>query len=36
LRPPIDGVYALADAARAYHRLRGGEQFGKLVLEVTT
>jgi len=36
LRPPIDGVYPLVDAARAYHRLSGGEQFGKLVLEVTT
>lgn len=36
LRPPVDSVYPLAEAARAYRRLAGGEQFGKLVLEVTT
>jgi NADPH:quinone reductase-like Zn-dependent oxidoreductase len=35
LRPPVDAVYPLAQAAQAYHRLKGGEQFGKLVLEVT-
>lgn len=34
LRPPVDAVYSLADAADAYRRLAGGEQFGKLVLEV--
>ena len=36
LRPPVDSVYPLMAAATAYHRLAGGEQFGKLVLEVTT
>jgi NADPH:quinone reductase-like Zn-dependent oxidoreductase len=36
LRPLVDGVYSLADAADAYRRLSGGDQFGKLVLEVTT
>ena len=35
LRPPIDGVFPLADAASAYRRLSSGEQFGKLVLEVS-
>jgi NADPH:quinone reductase-like Zn-dependent oxidoreductase len=35
LRPPVDSVYPLVDAAKAYRRLEGGEQFGKLVLEVT-
>ncbi|MGH7593966.1 MAG: zinc-binding dehydrogenase [Gemmatimonadales bacterium] len=34
LRPPVDAIYPLTDAAAAYHRLAGGEQFGKLVLEV--
>jgi NADPH:quinone reductase-like Zn-dependent oxidoreductase len=36
LRPAVDGVYPIAEAARAYRRLSGGDQFGKLVLEVTT
>lgn len=34
LRPPVDAVYPLTGAADAYRRLAGGEQFGKLVLEV--
>ncbi|MGH7524544.1 MAG: zinc-binding dehydrogenase [Gemmatimonadales bacterium] len=34
LRPPIDAVVPLAHASEAYRRLAGGEQFGKLVLEV--
>jgi NADPH:quinone reductase-like Zn-dependent oxidoreductase len=34
LRPPVDSVYPLTRAADAYRRLGGGEQFGKLVLEV--
>jgi NADPH:quinone reductase-like Zn-dependent oxidoreductase len=35
LRPPVDGVFALADARHAYRHMALGEQFGKLVLEVT-
>ena len=35
LRPPVDNVFSLADAADAYHRMAAGEQFGKLVLEVS-
>jgi NADPH:quinone reductase-like Zn-dependent oxidoreductase len=34
-RPVIDGVYPLGDGAAAYRRLAAGEQFGKLVLEVS-
>ncbi|HEY8062847.1 MAG TPA: zinc-binding dehydrogenase [Gemmatimonadales bacterium] len=34
LRAPVDAVYPLSDATEAYRRLAGGEQFGKLVLEV--
>lgn len=34
LRPPIDAVVPLDHASEAYRRLAGGEQFGKLVLEV--
>jgi NADPH:quinone reductase-like Zn-dependent oxidoreductase len=34
LRPPIDAVVPLDHASEAYRRLTGGEQFGKLVLEV--
>lgn len=34
LLPPIDGVYALEDGRKAYERLRAGEQFGKIVLEL--
>jgi NADPH:quinone reductase-like Zn-dependent oxidoreductase len=32
MRPPVDGVYRLADARDAYARLEAGEVFGKLVL----
>jgi NADPH:quinone reductase-like Zn-dependent oxidoreductase len=35
LRPPVDGVFPLADALHAYRRMAAGEQFGKLVLEVS-
>lgn len=30
---PVDGVYAPADAVRAYERLEAAEQFGKVVIE---
>jgi NADPH:quinone reductase-like Zn-dependent oxidoreductase len=36
LRPPIDEVFSLDEGARAFRRLAEGEQFGKLVLEVTS
>lgn len=36
LRPPIDAVLPLADGSEAYRRLGAAEQFGKLVLEVTS
>jgi NADPH:quinone reductase-like Zn-dependent oxidoreductase len=35
LRPVVDSVIPLADGAAAYRRLAAGDQFGKLVLEVT-
>ena len=35
LRPPVDRVVPLGDAAQAYRRMAAGQQFGKLVLEVT-
>jgi NADPH:quinone reductase-like Zn-dependent oxidoreductase len=35
LRAPVDGVFVLADAAQAYRRMAEGQQFGKLVLEVS-
>ena len=35
LRPPIDAVVPLDEGARAYRRLAEGQQFGKLVLEVS-
>lgn len=34
-RPPIDAIFPLAEGGAAYQRLAAGEQFGKLVLEVT-
>ncbi len=34
-RPPIDAIFPLAEGRAAYQRLAAGEQFGKLVLEVT-
>ncbi|HEY4320237.1 MAG TPA: zinc-binding dehydrogenase [Gemmatimonadales bacterium] len=36
LRPPVDEVIPLDEGARAFRRLAQGEQFGKLVLEVTS
>lgn len=36
LRPPIDAVLSLADGRQAYRRLAAAEQFGKLVLEVSS
>lgn len=35
LRAPIDAIFPLAAAGEAYHRMANGQQFGKLVLEVT-
>jgi putative PIG3 family NAD(P)H quinone oxidoreductase len=34
LRPEIDRVFALADAAKAHERMESGDHIGKLVLEV--
>ena len=34
LRPPVDQVFAIADARMAFERLAAGGQFGKLVIEV--
>ena len=34
LLPPIDSVWPLADARRAYERLASGEQFGKVVVRL--
>lgn len=36
LRPPIDAVLPLAEGMQAYRRLAAADQFGKLVLEVTS
>jgi zinc-binding alcohol dehydrogenase/oxidoreductase len=36
LRPQIDAVFPLADGKEAYRRLAAAEQFGKLVLEVSS
>jgi NADPH:quinone reductase-like Zn-dependent oxidoreductase len=35
LLPPIDSVWPLAEGRRAYERLAGGEQFGKVVVRIT-
>jgi NADPH:quinone reductase-like Zn-dependent oxidoreductase len=35
LRPPVDGIFPLDQALEAYRRMANGQQFGKLVLEVT-
>jgi NADPH:quinone reductase-like Zn-dependent oxidoreductase len=35
LKPVVDRVYPLAQAPEAFRRLAGGEQFGKIVLEVS-
>ena len=32
IEPPVDSSYALKDARRAFERLAGGEQFGKVVV----
>ncbi|HEU4988435.1 MAG TPA: zinc-binding dehydrogenase [Gemmatimonadaceae bacterium] len=34
LLPPVDGVYPLSNAREAYARLRAGDQFGKIVLQI--
>ena len=34
LRPPVDSVFSLDDAASAYARLQSGQQFGKVVIAV--
>ncbi|MEO6525642.1 MAG: zinc-binding dehydrogenase [Gemmatimonadaceae bacterium] len=34
LRPPVDSVYELEDGRAAFERMRGGEQFGKLVVRI--
>ena len=34
LRPPVDSVYDLTAARDAYTRLRSGQQFGKVVIQV--
>ncbi|HSJ65564.1 MAG TPA: zinc-binding dehydrogenase, partial [Gemmatimonadaceae bacterium] len=36
VRPVIDGVYQLEQAARAYDRLESGDTIGKLVLALGT
>jgi len=35
LRAPVDAIFPLADGREAFRRMANGEQFGKLVLEVT-
>ena len=35
LRAPIDAIFRLVDGAQAYQRMAAGQQFGKLVLEVS-
>jgi len=34
LKPVIDSVFPLADAAKAHARMESGEHFGKIVLQV--
>jgi NADPH:quinone reductase-like Zn-dependent oxidoreductase len=36
LHPPIDSEFPLEDGRRAFERLRSGEQFGKVVVNVAT
>lgn len=36
LRPVVDSVYPLIDGAKAFARMAQGDQFGKLVLEVSS
>ena len=35
LVPPVDGVFPLAEARRAFERLQSSEQFGKVVVHVS-
>jgi NADPH:quinone reductase-like Zn-dependent oxidoreductase len=35
LLPPVDSVFPLADGRAAYERLSSGEQFGKVVVDIT-
>ena len=35
LRPPVDSVFPLAQATEAYARLMSGQQFGKVVIQVS-
>ena len=35
LRPPVDSVWQLSAAREAYARLQSGQQFGKVVIQVT-
>ena len=35
LYPPVDSVYPLQESRAAYERLEGGQQFGKVVVELT-
>jgi len=34
LRPPVDSVFSLEEAAAAYTRLQSGQQFGKVVIQL--
>jgi NADPH:quinone reductase-like Zn-dependent oxidoreductase len=34
IKPVIDEHFAFADARDAYHRMRSGRHFGKLVIDV--
>ena len=36
LRPPVDQVYGLADGRKAFERMAGAEQFGKLVVRIAS
>jgi NADPH:quinone reductase-like Zn-dependent oxidoreductase len=36
LQPPVDSVWSLEEAARAYARLASGQQFGKIVITLTS
>lgn len=36
LRPPVDSVFPLEDARKAYARLQSGAQFGKVVIAVSS
>ncbi len=34
MKPMIDETFAFSDARAAYHRMRGAQHFGKLVINV--